>query len=306
MALTLVILAAGKGTRFGGDKPLAAVGPVGQSLFEYSVYDAIKAGFEHIIFVINEQRDTTEFSSRLQQYGNALRVDFVVQHSSGFMDNDNGEHPEPSRTKPWGTAQAVLVCKQYISNPFVVINADDYFGTQGFKSIGQYLNEHEQNPKACALVGYKLKNTLSLSGGVNRGVCSVGGDGLLESVSEVRNIQTDKSQILRYANSDVNEPIKMDSLVSMTFWGFQPAVFSVFEKEFKAFLKNTSDLVEDEYTLPEVVDLAIRNGEATFKVLQSTEKWKGITYAADLEAVQLYFQELTDAGIYPHKLANSS
>jgi len=306
MALTLVILAAGKGTRFGGDKPMAAVGPVGQSLFEYSVYDAIKAGFEHIIFVVNEQRDTADFSSRMRQYGNAIQVEFVVQHSSGLIDVDTGEHPVPSRTKPWGTAQAVLVCKQHIGNPFVVINADDHFGPQGFESIGQYLAGNNQDPQACALVGYKLENTLSRSGGVNRGVCLVNDDGYLESVNEVRNIRIDESQTLRYDDADVAEPITMESLVSMTFWGFQPAIFSVFENRFRAFLKNASDLVKDEYTIPEVVDLAIRNGEATFKVLQSAEKWTGITYAADLEAVQSSFSQLTDAGVYPNKLAYSS
>jgi len=303
MALTLVILAAGKGTRFGGDKAMAPVGPAGQSLFEYSVYDAIKAGFEHIIFVVSEQRDTAEFSSRLQQYGNALRVEFIVQYSNGTLDNNNNEHHEPSRSKPWGTAQAVLVCKQHIDNPFLVINADDHFGPQGFESIGQYLTGHYQNPKACALVGYRLRNTLSRSGGVNRGVCSVGEDGYLESVREVRNIAIDESQTLQHDDSDVDEPVTLDSLVSMTFWGFQPAVFSVFENGFEAFLNNANDLVDNEYTIPEVVDLAIRNGEATFKILHSAEKWQGITYATDLAAVQLRFQQLTDAGIYPYKLA---
>lgn len=304
-------MAAGAGSRFGGDKPLAEVGPDGQSLFEYSVHDAYKAGFQHIIFVVSDQQDTSEFSRRLQIYGNDLKVEFVVQSLKAFVGGEMFEQPKVAdtkngksqlsntvRTKPWGTAHAVLVCREYIHNPFVVINADDYYGFENYQSIGNYLLAHIKNEKTCVLSGYKLENTLSNSGGVNRGVCEVDSDGYLESIREVRNIFLDRSTLLYVDNSDEHVLIDKLSIVSMTFWGFVPAIFDILENEFQVFLNETPDLMQDEFYLPETVNNAIRSQRLHVKVVDTSAQWIGITFAADLPKVKEYFLGLTESGLY--------
>lgn len=275
MPLTLVILAAGKGRRFGGDKPLAAVGPSGQSLFEYSIYDAFNAGFKHVVFVVSEDQHTSEYSDRLSAYGNQLKIEFVVQAIA------------TPRIKPWGTAHAVLVCQNKISNPFVVITADDYYGRLNFEKIGNYLLENSLDPLVSAMPGYKLENTMSHSGSVNRGICSVGPDGYLVSIHEGKNISHDGA----WFNND--------SIVSMTFWGFHPSIFTILEIAFQAHLAESTDLINDEFYIPKAVDLAIKSGMARVKVFQISEKWKGVTYAEDVAGVREYISELTDAGFYP-------
>lgn len=293
--LTLVILAAGRGSRFGGDKALAEVGPGGQSLFEYSIYDAYRAGFKHVVFVVNDQRDTSDYSSRLAFYGDSLKIDFVVQDLVTGVSNDKINLEEVPRTKPWGTGHAVLVCHAMINNPFVVINADDYYGRQNFKIIGSYLQENKHNPQVCALPGYKLKNTLSRSGGVNRGICSVDPDGYLVSIHEVKNITLDKIMVPR---DDQAENISNESIVSMTFWGFHPSLFKLLDNAFQLFLVGSTDLVNDEFYIPEAVDLAINSDVIKVKVFHTSEIWKGVTYAADVADVSDYLSALHDAGFY--------
>ena len=311
MSLSLVILAAGMGSRFGGDKPLAEVGPNGQSLFEYSVHDAFKAGFKHVIFVVNDQQDTSQFSARLQGYGDELKIEFVVQSLTVLVkpiniaqtlnENIKVRKNAPTttvRTKPWGTAHAVLVCREYIHNPFVVINADDYYGQENYKKIGHYLLANCRNPKTCVLPGYRLGNTLSTSGGVNRGICEVDSDGFLESIREVRNISFDQSMSLHADQSDEHLSIKNSSIVSMTFWGFMPSIFNIFENEFQVFLNETSDLGQDEFYIPDTVNLGIKSGLLQVRVFDTSEKWKGLTYAQDVTDVRGFILKLTDAGVY--------
>lgn len=297
MSLTLVILAAGKGARFGGDKPLAAVGPRGQSLFEYSVYDAWEAGFNHVIFVVNAEQDCSAFSMRLERYGKNLKIEFVVQTLDAFVKSGTVDHFCDRRTKPWGTGHAVLACHAHIDNPFVVINADDYYGRGSFESIGNFLLENRLQPETCALPGYLLKNTLSLSGGVNRGICSVDSDGYLESILEVRNILPDLTVSivdgLPDKQADKLSIIEGNSIVSMTFWGFHPSVFDLLEQKFQEFLENAADIVNDEYYLPAAVDAGIKSGILKAKVFPTTESWKGLTYAADSADVQQFISELT-------------
>jgi len=244
MALTLVILAAGKGSRFGGDKPLAAVGPNGESLFEYSVHDAVLAGFTRVIFVVSACQETSEFTNRLAHYGNRLTVEFVVQDLAAGVNPDSVA--ATTRDKPWGTGQAVLVCRSLIDTPFIVINADDYYGRSNFKQIGSYLLAHANNPHVAALSGYQLRNTLSQSGGVNRGVCTVGTDGYLQSIQEVKNIAFDGKTLSCDKDDNGDIEISLDSIVSMSCWGFHPAIFAVFESAFEQFL-SSSDLVNDEF-----------------------------------------------------------
>ena len=292
MSLTLVILAAGRGSRFGGNKPLAQVGPQGQSLFEYSICDAVKAGFHHVVFVVNAEQVTTVYKQRLKGFGGSIKVDFVIQHLTTGIAAQKIDLPvdpskKRSRCKPWGTGHAVLVCRDIIKNPFVVINADDYYGRSNFEVVGNYLLDNRQDPQVCALPGYKLKNTLSDSGSVNRGICSVCSDGYLTSISEVKDICKD------------NTLPTDDSIVSMTFWGFQSSVFSLFDRAFRSFLEDTPDLISDEFYIPQVIDLAIKRGMVKPKLFPTTEMWKGVTYAADLDEVRGYLAELTDAGFYP-------
>ncbi len=310
-ALSLVILAAGLGSRFGGNKPLAAVGPDGQSLFEYSVYDAFRAGFNHVVFVVSDGQDTSEFSARLKGYGDKLKIEFVVQslviprRSSNGSESWNGKlfsakinGISSPRTKPWGTAHAVLACREHIHNPFVVINADDYYGQKNYENIGHYLLANRLDPKACVLPGYKLMNTLSSSGGVNRGICSVDSDGYLEFIQEVTNITCDQSLAVHADKSDGDVPVCNDSIVSMTFWGFVPSVFNILENEFQAFVNNTRDLQLDEFYLPDAVNAAMQSGLLRVKVLDTSERWKGLTHTEDTAVVRRFVFELTEAGLY--------
>ena len=304
MSLTLVILAAGRGTRYGGNKPLAEVGPHGQSLFEYSVYDSFRAGFQHVIFVVDAAQDTAVYKKRLAGFGDRLKVDFVTQElNTGIADREIDLAIDSSgkgfRSKPWGTGHAVLVCQNLIANPFVVINADDYYGRLNFEVTGNYLLDNRQNPQVCVLPGYKLKNTLSNSGGVNRGICSVCSDGYLTSIDEVRNICLDNSSSLVSDHNENNVAINGDSIVSMTFWGFHPSIFTQFDSAFRSFLKDAPDLINDEFYIPQVIDQAIKRGMLKPRLIPTTEKWKGLTYTADLPEVRNYLAELTDAGFYP-------
>ena len=297
MSLSLVIMAAGLGSRFGGDKPLAEVGPDGQSLFEYSVHDAFKAGFKHVIFVVNDQQDTAEFSSRLQRYADELKVEFVVQSLTAFV-NPQKFGQQFVRTKPWGTAHAVLVCRGHIHNPFVVINADDYYGRENFKKIGSYLLANSGNPQTCVLPGYRLDNTLSRSGGVNRGICKISFDGYLESIVETKNIFLDQLNSPHADQSDNHILIENDSTVSMTFWGFVPSIFDIFEHEFSVFLNNTADVEQDEFYIPYAVNLAIEADLLRVKVCGTSEIWKGLTYADDQSEVKAFIYKLIEAGEY--------
>ena len=307
MSLTLVILAAGKGTRFGGNKQLAEVGPDGQSLFEYSVHDAFSAGFQQVVFVVDAEQDTTVYKERLAGIGDDLKIDFVVQdlttgiadQKSDLPDGARNEARSKPRSKPWGTGHAVLVCRDIVTNPFVVINADDYYGRTNFEVIGNYLLDNRHDPQACALPGYRLKNTLSITGGVNRGVCSVGSDGYLTSIDEVKNIYVDDNMSLATDPTESSVVINGDSIVSMTFWGFHPSIFVLYETAFRSFLENTKDLINDEFYIPLVIDLAIRHDVVKPKLFPTTEKWKGVTYADDLDEVKNYLAELTVAGLYP-------
>jgi len=299
MSLTLVILAAGKGTRFGGNKPLAEVGPHGQSLFEYSIYDAFNAGFQHVVFVVNAEQDTSVYKERLAGFGSRLKVDFVVQDLDTGIARQKIDSSTESRAKPWGTGHAVLVCQSVIPNPFVVINADDYYGRLNFEVIGNHLLSNTEDPQTCALPGYKLENTLSNSGGVNRGVCTVSPDGYLTSIDEVKNICVDNSKSLVADQTENNVAIDNDSIVSMTFWGFHPSIFTLFDTAFRSFLEDTPDLINDEFYIPLVIDLAIKQGAVKPRLFPTTEMWKGVTYAADVDEVKTYLAELTAAGFYP-------
>ena len=292
MELTLVIMAAGRGTRFGGDKPLAAVGPNGESLFEYSVRDAVGAGFTRVVFVVSLNQNTVVFSERLSSYKNRLSVDFVIQKNDTAVDSDLMRGKQ--RLRPWGTGHAVLVCRAVIDTPFVVINADDYYGPSSFRIIGDFLRDTVEFPDTAALPGYALKNTLSGSGGVNRGICTVTGDGYLRSICEYKNISQIKENLSWDHPHAGDSIISPDVCVSMTFWGFHPEIFSLLNTAFTDFLQITSDIENDEFYIPAAVDFAITSGLLRVKVFPSSEQWRGITYAEDVATVRSFIQSLPD------------
>lgn len=296
VALTLIILAAGKGSRFGGDKPLASVGPDGQALFEYSVSDAVEAGFNHIVFVVRDLQQISIYAERLRVFDSRVKLQFVQQTLDSGAPSGFCRRIVSMREKPWGTAHAVLVCRDYIDNPFAVINADDYYGPLNFTEVARYLLENSHDPAMCVLPGFQLKNTLSKAGSVNRGVCDVDSDGYLESVREMRQIHfRDEGTTLI---DETETAVAGDSIVSMTFWGFHPSIFDLFEKEFERFLDEARDISSDEFYIPVVVDIAIKRSLLRVKVLPTTEQWMGITYPSDVDAVQEFLLRKSVEGDY--------
>jgi len=252
-----------------------------------------------VVFVVSAEQDTAEYSKRLVRYGSQLKVDFVAQKLTSGISAEKIETVVGTRKKPWGTGHALLVCREIIDNPFVVINADDYYGRSNFKKIGGYLLENTSDPIACALPGYKLENTLSSTGGVNRGVCTVSSDGYLTSIHEVKNICLGESNLLQSDPIENNINIDSDSIVSMTFWGFHPSFFNALDSAFRSFLNNATDIINDEFYIPLAVDFATGSGKLKPRLFPTSEKWKGVTYAEDLQEVRDYMAELTDAGYYP-------
>ena len=303
MSLSLIILAAGKGSRFGGDKQLAEVGPAGQALFEYSVFDAFKAGFTHIVFVISQNQDTGRIDRQLLKYKSRLTVEYVVQ---GIEISSAPLHPAAqSRSKPWGTAHAVLCCEGVVNNSFAVINADDFYGRSNFSAMARSLVDHRADARLALMPGYQLGNTLSETGGVNRGFCTLSSEGYLQSIREVHDIKSDGDGRIYVDSESTTSPVPCDTVVSMNFWGFHPAVFPVFKQAFDNFLQNCNAGSGAELYIPAVVDHAINVGKLSVKVFPTTEKWKGVTYAADLAGVKDYINLLTAAGVYPEELSGT-
>jgi len=296
-SLTLIVLAAGLGSRFGGNKHAAEVGPQGQCLFEYSVSDAIAAGFDHIVFVVSPTQSIDEIQNRLSLVNQNVKIDYAVQS----VDTAVGTAQQSKirgRTKPWGTAHAVLACRHLINNPFALVNADDYYGAENFYSIAQFLLHNQNDPKSAAMSGYLLSNTLSESGAVNRGVCKVSQSNYLESIVEVKNISRSVDQGLHFDAAEQSLQLSDDSVVSMNFWGFQAEIFPYFQDAFTAFISNQDIGSDTEIVIPDVVDLAIAAKALSVKVLPTSALWQGLTHAEDLPAVRKFIAELVQRGDY--------
>lgn len=304
---TLVILAAGIGSRFGGGiKQLESVGPNGEIIIDYSIHDAILAGFNKIIFIIRREIEAdfkTIVGHRVEKVCESLGIE--IRYAFQDIKDIPVALPE-GRTKPWGTGHAVLACKGLIEEPFAVINADDYYGKDGFVKAAKFLEEE----KAYALVGYILKNTLSDNGGVTRGICNVK-DGKLVGITETHNIiKVKRSVPVRPSGTYIKimegafangKSIPLDSLVSMNFWCF-PAIFmEVLEKGFPEFLANMSDPLKKEYLLPNIVDGLLKTGTSV-SVLPTDAQWFGVTYREDKTTVVESFKELYAEGVYQEEL----
>lgn len=300
---TLVIMAAGIGSRFGGGiKQLAPVGPNGEIIMDYSIYDALEAGFNHIVFIIRRdlERDFKE------AIGN--RIEKVASVSYAYQELDKlpaGFSKPEGRTKPWGTGHAILCCRDVVHTPFAVINADDYYGKEGFKKIHDYLVEDApgEGPARFCMAGFILGNTLSENGSVTRGVCQVDGAGNLASVKETSNIvKTAEGAAVAETDGSL-VPIDAKGHVSMNMWGFTPVILDALNEGFEAFLSSLEPGdVKSEYLLPAVVDQMIQDGAAQVKVLESHDKWFGVTYKEDREFVVQSIRNLVETGVYPKTL----
>ena len=293
MRKTLVILAAGIGSRFGGGiKQLEPVDDYGHIIIDYSIHDAIAAGFNRVIFIIRHDIETdfkAVIGNRIEKICAPLgiQVDYAFQEISD-VPNFSRQEQAKDRTKPWGTGHAVLACNTLIDSPFAVINADDYYGKNGFKKASEFL---ELEPYGYALVGYQLKNTLSDNGGVTRGICTVA-NGKLTAISETKNIvKTDSG-----AEAD-GKSVDVESLVSMNFWCYPAEFIDVLKNRFPLFLEQMVNPMKDEYLLPIIADGMLKDG-TEFAVLPTVDKWFGVTYKEDKPAVVESFKKLIDAGEY--------
>lgn len=301
---TLVIMAAGMGSRFGeGIKQLEPIGPGGEIIMDYSIHDAMEAGFKKVIFIIRKdlEKDFKEIiGNRIEKL---LPVEYAYQELDALPE---GFEVAPGRTKPWGTGQAVLMVKGIVNGPFLVINADDYYGKEGFRKIHDYMvntMDTESEVYDLCMGGFVLSNTLSDNGTVTRGVCQTDGGGSLTKVTETYNIQMKEGGL--YATDEVGNPVSIspDQLVSMNMWGLPEGVLDELEKGFPQFLSSLKEGdVKSEYLLPQIIDQLVQSGRATVRVLDTPDKWFGVTYKEDKQAVADAIKGLIEAGVYQPEL----
>lgn len=266
---------------------------------DYSVYDALRAGFGKIVFVIRHDFEEEFRQKVISKYEGHIPVEVV------FQDIDNlpaGFSRNPERTKPWGTGHAVLMGKDVIKEPFAVINADDYYGAESFKILADFLRSVEGKKQQYCMIGFKIENTLSENGGVSRGLCEVSAEGNLTGVTECHGIQRKDGRLIQTLADGSEEAFPEGANVSMNMWGFTPDYFNYSEKAFIEFLKENSGELKAEFYIPTVVNDLIEAGEITLKVLETPSKWFGVTYAADRQATVNQFAKLVEEGVYPTKL----
>jgi len=282
MQPTLLILAAGIGSRYGGLKQADGMGPNGESILEFSVRDAAKAGFGKIVLVIRKEIEA-EFRVKV-----GAKIEAILPTFYAFQEMDTAiEHldPKPERQKPWGTGHAILAAKNSLQEPFAAINADDYYGEDAFLTIAKFLTQ-DCNPSTYAMVAYRLANTLSENGAVSRGVCSENEEGYLTDVVERTKIQRFDDGIFYLDEAGQKHPLEDNTLVSMNFWGFHPTLLPVLEKQFLQFVENNKHQPKAEFYIPTVVNQQIQDGAAKVKVLTSDSQWYGVTYPEDKTVVQ--------------------
>lgn len=296
---TLVIMAAGAARRYGGLKQLAPVGPSGEAIMEYSIHDAIRGGFGKVVLVVREEFQPAFRDKFADRVSEQIDIAFAFQEPAAFVPPDNSAS---DRSKPWGTAHAVLCAKPEVDGPFAVINADDFYGQQAFATIGEYLaDQTSKDSSAAAMVGYTLDNTLSDHGSVNRGVCQVDADGLLVDVVERFNIAraADGADFELPAGKRV--PLSTDTIVSMNLWGFPPQMLDHLEARFAEFLASSPG-ASVEFELPTVTKQLMSDGLLKVRVLPTSEVWCGMTYQDDLPIAQQRLAALVSDGVYPDRL----
>jgi dTDP-glucose pyrophosphorylase len=293
---TLLVLAAGIGSRYGGLKQIDPIGPGGETIIDYSVYDALRAGFGKLVFVIRRDIEATFREVIGSRFEKRIPVEYVFQELSGLPP---GFSVPPGRTKPWGTAHAVLTAASAVREPFAAINADDFYGQASFKALGQFLQSGAQD---YAMVGFVLRNTLSEFGSVARGVCRLTPEHFLESVVELTKIERDGTAAKNTDSAGQVQPLTGDEIVSLNMWGFTPSLFAHLQREFVAFLQQNGADAKAEFFIPTVVNTLINAGQARLKVLPTSSSWFGVTYREDRPRVIASIRGLIQRGDYPEKL----
>lgn len=300
MKPTLLVLAAGMGSRYGGLKQLDGIGPNGETIMDYSIYDAIRSGFGKVVFVIRHDFEKDFKEKILSKYENHIAVDVVFQSIDKLPD---GFVPNPERTKPWGTNHAVLMGSEIIREPFAVINADDFYGQDSFRVLAKALTDMEGKTGEYCMVGFRVGNTLSESGEVSRGVCHISDDGFLTTVTERHHIMRRDGGAVSFLDESGDAIVLDDNaLVSMNMWGFTPDYFEYSKKAFVEFLSEHGNDLKTEFYIPSMVNELITLGAASVKVYDTTSSWFGVTYAADKPSVMANVAKLVEEGVYPNKL----
>jgi UTP-glucose-1-phosphate uridylyltransferase len=298
MKPTLLILAAGMGSRYGGLKQIEPVGPNGETILEYSVFDAIRAGFGKVVFVIRESF-AEDFKSRFEsKLSGKIKIEYAYQEINKLP---KGYTLPEGREKPWGTGHAILMAKDIINEPFAAINADDFYGAEAYKVIAEYLQKLT-DPKQYAMVGYQLNNTLSEFGSVSRGICVTNSEHQLTQITETHKIRQEGHHVL--CESQTGEPVELagNEIVSMNFWGFHPSIFENIEDQFTDFLSHSINQPKSEFYIPFVVFEMIKRAQASVQVLTANSPWFGVTYKEDKPYVIEQIQNLTNQGVYPANL----
>jgi dTDP-glucose pyrophosphorylase len=303
MKPTLLILAAGIGSRYGGLKQVDPVGPGGEAIIDYSIYDAIRAGYGKVLFVIRESFAASFKDVFEPKLRGRIQTGYVYQELESLVPKDIPIHPD--RKKPWGTGHAILVAKDLIKEPFVVINADDYYGPAGYKLIPEYLHSasHQKIPHY-SMVGYRLRTCLSEHGFVSRGICEPDDEEFLKTVVERTHIEVDKGKIITQIDETTKAELTGKEIVSMNIWGFMPSFFKFLDDFFSAFIQKNAANPKAEFYIPFVVNELIRDNRIRLKILESKDHWFGVTYKEDKENAVREIRKLIESGIYPEKLWN--
>ena len=299
MKPTLFVLAAGMGSRYGGLKQLDGLGPGGETIMDYSIYDAVNAGFGKLVFVIRQSFENDFREKIVSKYEKKIPVELVFQELDKLPE---GFTPHPDRVKPWGTNHAVMMGKEVINEPFAVINADDFYGRESYKVLADYLSTLEGSENKYCMVGYRVGNTLSESGTVARGVCETDEERNLTGVVERTQVMRVDGKVSYKDENDQWVAIDDNTPVSMNMWGFTPDYFKYSDDYFVQFLKENAENLKAEYFIPLLVNHLIVNGNASVKVLDTPSSWFGVTYAEDRPGVVAKLKTLVDEGIYPSPL----
>lgn len=299
MKPTLYVMAAGMGSRYGGLKQMDGIGPNNETIIDYSIFDAIRAGFGKVVFVIRHDFADDFKKVVIAKFADKIPVDVVYQELDKLPE---GFTVNPERKKPWGTNHAILMGKDVVKEPFAVINGDDFYGQESFQVLCDELVKMEGKTGEYCMVGFPVKNTLSESGTVSRGVCQKDSNGYLTSIVEHTKIEENGGVIVNHNDDGTDTIVTPETPVSMNMWGFTPDYFKYSEDFFKEFLKENEKSLKAEFYIPTMVDHLIKTGEAKVKVLSTSSKWFGVTYAADKPTVLLQINSLISKGKYPKKL----